>query len=82
MAEREHDKRQEQMEVDRLSKKLGKYGLVIALTKRAQYLKQRMVKLPESKPIDIISRALDDIAQGKVRLDLTSEEEGAQESSG
>jgi len=81
MPERDEDKQQEQMEVDRLSKRLGKYGLVMALTKRAQYLKQRMVKLPESVPPDVVGQALDDIAEGKVKLDLTSEEE-EQESSG
>ena len=63
---REQDR---EVEVDKLSKKFGKYALVVAVSKRARSMKERMARTPLGpSPASYIERALRDVAKGKVKV--------------
>jgi len=58
-----------EVEVDRLSRKLGKYALVMAVSKRARQMKERAARMPLGPSSgSYIERALRDVAQGRVKV--------------
>jgi DNA-directed RNA polymerase subunit K/omega len=61
----DHD---EQTYIDRMEEKIGKYDFVVAVSKRARLLKERLIRLPSATPIDAIGMAVDDIAKGRVKI--------------
>ena len=54
--------------LDRLAKRFGKYALVVGVAKRAHDLKERVQSPIESGGSSIVSRAIDDIAKGRVKI--------------
>lgn len=58
-----------EVEVDKLSRKFGKYTLVVAVSKRARDMKERTARAPLGpSPASYIERALRDVASGKVKV--------------
>jgi len=58
-----------EVEVDKLARKLGKYALVMAVSKRAREMKERAARMPLGpSPASYIERALRDVAKGKVKV--------------
>ena len=59
----------EQSEVlDRLSKKYGKYALVVGVARRAHELKERVDSALEPAAGGLVNRAISEIASGDVRI--------------
>ncbi len=54
--------------IDRLSKRFGKYALVVGVAKRAHDLKERVRSPLESSRAGLISRAIGEIAEGRVKI--------------
>jgi len=54
--------------VDRMAKRFGKYALVVAVSRRAQDLKERIDSALEPSGGGMLNRALEEIARGDVRL--------------
>jgi DNA-directed RNA polymerase subunit K/omega len=58
-----------EVEVDKLARKMGKYALVVAVSKRAREMKERAARMPLGpSPASYIERALRDVAKGKVKV--------------
>jgi len=58
-----------EIEVDKLTRKMGKYALVMAVSKRAREMKERAARMPLGpSPASYIERALRDVAKGKVKV--------------
>jgi DNA-directed RNA polymerase omega subunit len=65
---------QQQVNIEHLMRRMGKYALVVAVSQRARELKDRQSRLGDVTPTNIVGRALEEIHQGKVKLlDETSE---------
>ncbi len=63
------------VEVDKLSRKYGKYALVVAVSKRARDMKERAARIPLGpSPASYIQRALRDVASGRVKVVRSREE--------
>jgi DNA-directed RNA polymerase subunit K/omega len=62
--------------IDRLSKRYGRYALVVGITKRALDLRDRVDSQLEPNEGALIRRAIDEIAGGRVQVqsDRTEEE--------
>lgn len=71
----QHDQ-QKQINIDRLSRRVGKYALVVAVSQRARELKERQARLGDLNPSNLIGRALSEIYDGKVKM---IEEESVEE---
>jgi DNA-directed RNA polymerase subunit K/omega len=54
--------------IDRLSKRFGKYALVVGVAKRANDLKERVRSPLEPSGAGIITRAISEIAEGRVKI--------------
>jgi DNA-directed RNA polymerase subunit K/omega len=54
--------------LDRLSKRFGKYALVVGVAKRAHDLKERIHSPLEPSGGGLVNRAIDEIADGRVRI--------------
>ena len=54
--------------VEKLTKRMGKYSLVIAATERAKELKRIEERLGNITPSNKIANALSDISQAKVKI--------------
>jgi DNA-directed RNA polymerase subunit K/omega len=65
--------------VDRLSKRFGRYALVVGVARRAQDLKDRIDSALEPSGGGMLNRALGEIARGEVRIRAESPEEEAEE---
>jgi DNA-directed RNA polymerase omega subunit len=60
---------EEEGQIERLSQRLGKYRLVVAVAKRARDLKERQNRLLEQQQTpSLIDRAIREISVGKVKL--------------
>lgn len=58
-----------EVEVDRLARRFGKYGLVMAVSKRAREMKERGGRSAMGpSPASYIERALRDVAQGRAKV--------------
>lgn len=65
----DYGRAEEEGKIERLSHRLGKYRLVVAVAKRARDLKERQNRLLEQQQTpSLIDRAVREIAGGKVRL--------------
>jgi len=64
--------------LDRLSKRFGKYALVVGVAKRAHDLKERARPLGSSGG-GLVNRAIDEIAGGTVKLRGNEPEEDGEE---
>ena len=54
--------------LERLSRRMGKYGLVVAVSQRARELKDRQSRIGDITPANLIGRALVEISEAKVKL--------------
>lgn len=54
--------------LDRLSKRFGKYALVVGVAKRAHDLKERIRSPLEPSGGGLVNRAIEEIADGRVRI--------------
>ncbi len=62
--------------LERLAHRLGKYGLVVAVSQRARELKDRQSRIGDITPANLIGRALVEISEAKVKLlEVPAEEE-------
>jgi DNA-directed RNA polymerase omega subunit len=69
MPAQDEGRREEEGQIERLSERLGKYRLVVAVAKRARDLKERQNRLLEQQQTpSLIDRAVREISGGKVRL--------------
>ena len=69
MPAQDESRREEEGQIERLSGRLGKYRLVVAVAKRARDLKERQNRLLEQQQTpSLIDRAVREISGGKVRL--------------
>ena len=61
--------RDREVEVDRLTRKFGKYGLVMAVSKRAREMKERGGRAALGpSPASYVERALRDVAEGRAKV--------------
>jgi len=63
--------------VDRLTKKYGRYALVVGVAKRAQDLKERIESALEPSDGGLINRAIREVSEGDVTLRQERGEETA-----
>ena len=69
MPAQDEDRQQEEGQIERLSRRLGKYRLVVAVAKRARDLKERQNRLLEQQQTpSLIDRAIHEISRKRVRL--------------
>jgi DNA-directed RNA polymerase subunit K/omega len=54
--------------IDRLSKRFGKYALVVGVAKRAHDLKERVRSPFEPSGGGLVNRAIAEIAEGRVKI--------------
>jgi len=64
--------------IDRLSKRFGRYALVVGVTRRAQELKDRIDSALEPSGGGLLNRALAEIARGEVRIRAEKPQEEAE----
>jgi DNA-directed RNA polymerase subunit K/omega len=64
--------------LDRLSKRFGKYALVVGVSKRAHDLKERVHSPLESSSRGIVNRAIEEIANGRVKIRGAEPEEDSE----
>jgi len=66
----------QRINIDRLSRRIGKYALVVAASQRARELKERSARVGDLNPSNLIGRALGEIFDGKVKMieEATNEE--------
>jgi DNA-directed RNA polymerase subunit K/omega len=60
--------------IERLTRRMGKYALVVAVSQRARELKERQTRLGDTTPTNLIGRALAEIFDGKVKVIEPTEE--------
>jgi len=64
--------------IERLTRRMGKYALVVAVSQRTRELKERQARIGDFSPSNLVGRALKEISEGKVKMLVeTSEEESA-----
>jgi DNA-directed RNA polymerase subunit K/omega len=63
--------------IDRLTKKYGRYALVVGVARRAQDLKERIESALEPSDGGLINRAIREVSEGAVKL---REEQGEETS--
>ncbi len=61
--------------LDRLSKRFGRYALVVGVAKRAHDLKERIHSPLEPSGGGLVNRAIDEIAGGRVKIRREEPEE-------
>jgi len=59
---------QARVNIDRLSRRMGKYAVVVAVSQRARQLKDAQTRLGDINISNLIGRALHEIEDGKVKL--------------
>jgi DNA-directed RNA polymerase subunit K/omega len=69
------DSQEEQLPVDNLSRRLGRYNLVVAVSKRSRDLKERIDSVLVPSSAALIGRSLQEIAAGKVKILAPANEE-------
>jgi len=71
--------REQKVQIDHLSKRLGRYTLVVAVSKRARDLKERLDSVLVPSSAALINRSLREIADGSVKIIKRSEEKTEEE---
>jgi len=61
--------------VERLTRRMGKYALVVAVSQRTRELKERQARIGDFTPSNLVGRALKEISEGKVKILAESTEE-------
>ena len=61
--------------IERLTRRMGKYALVVAVSQRTRELKERQARIGDITPSNLVGRALKEIAEGKVKMMAESDEE-------
>jgi DNA-directed RNA polymerase omega subunit len=74
-----YDDQAEQVPVDNLARRLGRYNLVVAVSKRSRDLKERIDSVLVPSSASLIGRSLREIAAGKVKILPPVDEEDATE---
>ncbi|HEY3377535.1 MAG TPA: DNA-directed RNA polymerase subunit omega [Armatimonadota bacterium] len=69
------DQKVRNVNVERLTRRMGKYALVVAVSQRARELKERQARLGDTTPTNLVGRALTEIFDGKVKLMAETNEE-------
>jgi len=69
-----HNPSMSRVNIERLTRRMGKYALVVAVSQRARELKERQNRVGDTTPSNLIGRALLEIRDAKVKL-LESPEE-------
>jgi len=54
--------------IERLTRRMGKYALVVAVSQRTRELKERQARIGDVSPSNLVGRALREIAEGKVKM--------------
>jgi DNA-directed RNA polymerase subunit K/omega len=62
------EQKPQSVNVERLTRRMGKYALVVAVSQRTRELKERQARLGDLTPSNLVGRALKEIAEGKVKL--------------
>lgn len=70
----EQQKQASYLTIERLTRRMGKYALVVAVSQRARELKDRQSRIGDTTPSNLIGRAIREIAEGKVKLLEESDE--------
>lgn len=65
---------QSKVNIDRLSRRMGKYALVVAVAQRSRELKDLSYRRGERDQANLIARALHELYEGKVKLIEEDEE--------
>ena len=65
---------QGRINIERLTRRMGKYALVVAVSQRTRELKDRQSRLGDINISNLVGRALREIHDGKVKL-IDGEEE-------
>jgi DNA-directed RNA polymerase subunit K/omega len=65
---------QQRVNIDRLSRRMGKYALVVAVAQRSRELKDQSYRRGERDQSSLIGRAINELYDGKVKLIEEDEE--------
>ena len=65
---------QSRVDIERLTRRMGKYALVVAVSQRARQLKDRQTHFGALNQSDLVERALREISEAKVKLIEETEE--------
>lgn len=65
---------QQRVNIDRLSRRMGKYALVVAVSQRSRELKDQSYRRGERDQSNLIGRAINELYDGKVKLIEEGEE--------
>ena len=68
------DQKPQAVNIERLTRRMGKYALVVAVSQRTRELKERQARLGDFAPSNLVGRALAEIAEGKVKLMIETDE--------
>ena len=68
------DQKSQPVNVERLTRRMGKYALVVAVSQRTRELKERQARLGDITPSNLVGRALKEISDAKVKI-LTENDE-------
>ncbi len=64
----------QKVNIDRLSRRMGKYALVVAVAQRSRELKDQSYRRGERDQSSLIGRAISELYEGKVKLIEEDEE--------
>ena len=70
----------DEVQIDHLSKVIGRYNLTVGVSKRSRDLKERVDSVLVPSSGTLIKRALTEVAQGKVKIIPAGEEKAEEES--
>ena len=62
------DAKRKELDIEKLSRKYGKYRLVVAVSKRARELHDQSYRLLQRHTASLISQALEEMEEGKLKL--------------
>lgn len=68
------DQKVQPVNIERLTRRMGKYALVVAVSQRTRELKERQARLGDTTPSNLVGRALKEISEAKVKLMVDSDE--------
>ena len=69
------DQKPQTVNIERLTRRMGKYALVVAVSQRTRELKERQARMGDFAPSNLVGRALQEIADAKVKLLAEVDEE-------
>ncbi|HEX2948584.1 MAG TPA: DNA-directed RNA polymerase subunit omega [Armatimonadota bacterium] len=69
------DQKIQPVNVERLTRRMGKYALVVAVSQRVRELKERQARMGDITPSNLVGRALGEISSAQVKLLVEDEHE-------